>query len=79
MDVQGTVLSQIHLPLPNDIRPNMSSIKEIQHLLEEGSVKKPWKIVLYVLNQNLFKKWTSYMLHDFLNVPCRVYCVSSRC
>lgn len=77
MDAQGTVLSQIHLPLPNE--PSISSIKEIQHLTEEGSVKKPWKIVLYVLNQNLFKKRTSYMLHDCLNVPCRVYCVSSRC
>lgn len=76
MDAQGTVLSQTHLALPNDIRTNIS-FKEIQHLKEEGSVKKPWKIVLYVLNQNLFRKWTSYMLHDFLNVPC-IYCVSSR-
>lgn len=79
MDTRGTVLPQVHLPLPNDIKPNISSIKEIRHLIEGGSVKRPWKNSTLCSQTEPFKKWTDYMLHDFLNVPCRVYCVSSSC
>lgn len=33
-------------PLLNDIKPNISSLKERQHLMEADSVKRPWKTVL---------------------------------
>lgn len=53
----------IYLPLPNGIKPNVSSTKAIQHLTEVGSVRRPWETALYVHKQ----RWASYMLPNFLN------------